>query len=368
MNQLRLMNQIPSSMPRGRFFVLAIVIGLAGCSGSPNSPEVKLERARILMERDQAAEAIPLLNEVVDATPKDPEARYQRGVAYESLDVLEKALADYTECLVLDQDRTDALNNKAVVLARMKRFEEAAVEFSRLVDLDPQGPLAYRNRGLCYFDLKQYDAALADYAKALELAPEEPACWFQRAGVYLAQNRFEEADQDYSKAIKLDPELAKAWMNRGVARYRRGQKDLAAEDLKRAQSLDDNIVLPAIDFFANETTPAADSGWSAEKSAAEKELGDRGFSSVKLVNEYPAFRCAAYAAVYEGDDWTIVVGTQAENADTLTLPPVPSDTSAIGLLILKTQAGTTTVIDFQQPWKPAAQNLEPVLVRYPASK
>jgi len=365
------MNQIASPRNPGRLFVLGILISLAGCSGSAGSPEVKLERARILMERDQTAEAIPLLNEVIAATPKDPEARYQRGVAYESLNVLEKALVDYTECLGLDEDRTDALNNKAVVLAKMKRFEEAATEFTRLVNLDPKGPLAYRNRGLCHFDLGQYDAALADYAKALELAPEEPACWFQRAGVYLAQNRFEEAEQDYSKAIKLDPELAKAWMNRGVARYRRGQKDLAAEDLKRAQSLDDNIVLPALDFFGRETASVGDNvrpddnAWQALKSAAEKELTDRGFSSVKLLNEYPAFQCAAYTAEYDGAGWTLVVGTQTGDAESLTLPATPAEASNVALLILKTESGTSTVSDFQQPWKPASRNSEPVLVRYP---
>ena len=116
--------------------LVAAVTVTVGCGASADSPEVKLERARILMQRDQAAEAIPLLNEVIDATPKDPEARYQRGVAYESLSVLEKALIDYTECLTLNPERTDALNNKAVVLAKMKRFEDAAAEFTRLVDLD----------------------------------------------------------------------------------------------------------------------------------------------------------------------------------------------------------------------------------------
>lgn len=353
----------------------AVVVLQAGCSGSPDSPEVKLERARILMERDQAAEAVPLLNEVIDATPKAPEPRYQRGVAYESLDVLEKALADYSECLALDTERTDALNNKAVVLAKLKRFKEAAAEFSRLVDLDPQGPLAYRNRGLCHFDLRQFDEALADYAKALELDPEEPASWFQRGSVYLAQGRFEEAEQDYSKAISLAPDLAKAWMNRGVARYKRGEKALAAEDLKKAQSLDDDIVLPDIDFFASaengaqsSTAPAA-APWAGLKTFAEADLSSRGFEKLTLIREFPEFECAEFSAVHSGQTWRIVVGSKAAGDSSLTLPGSVSKaepkTSTALLVLEKSQDAAQAKVDrYEQPWNPNDAALEPLLMQY----
>jgi tetratricopeptide (TPR) repeat protein len=359
----------------------------AGCGGSPDSPEVKLERARILMEREQAAEAIPLLNEVVAAAPKNPEARYQRGVAYESLDVLEKALVDYTECLAMDAERTDALNNKAVVLARMRRFEEAAAEFTRLVDLDPQGSLAYRNRGLCHFDLKQYDAALADYAKALELAPDDASNWYQRAGVYLEQKRFEEAEQDYSKAIDLDPVFPKAWMNRGITRYRRGERKLAAEDFQKAQSLDDNIILPDIDFFAD-TTPSAEttaqpSGsdvWKTVLDAAEKELMNRGATDIKLVAEHPSFQCAEYSAIIDNKAWRILVSCGPDGRDSLTLPAVSKsneadeiDTALVALLILNLDAanGRPSIGRFEKPWSFSGTATDSVIQRYrvpPASR
>lgn len=366
------MNTLPSTLC---LVLLSATLLHTGCSGSPDSPEVKLERARILMDRDQAAEAVPLLNEVIDATPKDPEARYQRGVAYESLDVLEKALADYTECLTLDTERTDALNNKAVVLARMKRFEEAAAEFSRLVDLDPQGPLAYRNRGLCHFDLKQFDAALADYAKALELDPMEPASWFQRGGVYLALQRYEEAEQDYSKAISIAPDLAKAWMNRGVARYQRGEMALAAEDLKKAQALDDNIVLPDIDFFASAKQPASSpqSQWTALKPFAETQLSSRGFEQITAKREFPEFGCAEFSAVHSDQIWTILVGTQAADESVITLPGIhendPAD-ARTAILVLKPSAdgAEPQVVQFEQPWKADTTAVKPLLMRYSVAK
>ncbi len=362
-----------------QMLVIFVLASCIGCGSSPDSPEVKLERARILMERDQAAEAIPLLNEVVSSVPKDAEARYQRGVAYESLDVLEKALIDYTECLLLDSDRTDALNNKAVVLAKMERFKEAAVEFTRLVDLDPQGPLAYRNRGLCYFDLGDFEKALADYAKALELAPKDASNWFQRGAVYLSQSRFEEAEQDYSKAIELDPELSMAWMNRGVARYKRGEKKLAAEDLTKAQSLDGTIVIPDINFFSVgddsglESQSAASNSWAAIQEFAKQDLGARGFEALTLVADFPQFQTAEYSAKKDGVS-RIVIVAGVENNDTFVA--LPSDAASSGsdrnpanemtlLLISTTESDPAPKVQrFAEPWNPTASAAKPVLLRY----
>ncbi len=362
--------------------LLLLAVFSVGCGGSPDSPEVKMERARILMEREQAAEAIPLLNEVVDATPKDPEARYQRGVAYENLDVLEKALNDYNECLILDSERTDALNNKAVVLAKMERFKEAAVEFTRLVDLDPQGALAYRNRGLCHVDLGDYETALADYAKALELDPKDSANWYQRAGVYLAQKRYEEAEQDYTKAIEITPDLAPAWMNRGVARYKRGEKKLAAEDLKKAQSLDENIVVPDVGFFdevpvATASSDVAESKpveWSAIKLAAEKEMSVKGFTGLLLAEETPELLCGQYQADLNGRSWTILVAVVTGAKESVVLPAEglaqASQTdpalNATALMILEPSgSGQEPIVrSFEKPWSPVASSAGSAVVPY----
>jgi len=340
---------------------LFFVTSVAGCGKSSTLPGVKLERARILMERGQVAEAIPLLEEAIAELPNNSEARYQRGLAYERLNVLEKALADYTECLRLDAERTDALNNKAVTLAKMKRLEEAAVEFGRLIDMDPQSALFYRNRGLCHFDLGNHEAALADYAKALELAPKDPAGWFQRGGVYLKQGRFAEAEQDYSKAIDLNPELAKAWMNRGVSRYKKGDKKLAAEDLEKAQSLDDSIVLPDIDFFKDGDsfgTPeevASESLWPTARSFAEEALAVHKFTSVTLVREFPSMLCAEFTGIIEGKPRRILVTCSSEDRAHLTLPTDPAATTDCALMVIRLsrEAGKSPVVSrFEEHWTP----------------
>lgn len=291
--------------------VCALPFLCVGCSRAAESPEVKMERARILMQRGRPAEAVPLLNEVGSADTENDEVYYQRGVAHEQLDLLEKALEDYSLCLKYAPDRHDALNNKAVVLAKMEKYEEAANEFRKLVESSPEDPLAYRNRALCFSDLKRYDEALADYAKAIELAPSDPAGWFQRGNVYLNQKRHEEAIADYTRAVELDGQLSMAFMNRGVAHYRLRQFDAAKKDLEQAQEMDDSIVIPGLDFFgtAGQTATPSDSPdvWLSYRTAAEKILSERGFSDMKFTREFPSLRCAICSVQDQNGPRRIVV-------------------------------------------------------------
>ncbi len=363
--------------------LLVSVVGqlllVSGCAKAPDSPEVMLERAKILMNRGREAEAIPVLDSVLTAMPKNSEVHYQRGLAYENLDVPEKALADYVACLDLDNRRTDALNNKAVQLAKLKRYDEAISAFSELVDLDQEDFLGYRNRGLCRFDMHDNAGALQDYDTALKLNPDDSSSWFQRGNVHLSMDNLVAAESDFSKALELDAEFAKAWMNRGVARYRIGEKSLAAEDLTRAQELDSNIVLPAIDFFKNVVQSAAAtevmaaSAWDSCRPVIEEELADRGFTKLVFVREFLDLQCAELAAEFDGQLTTVLVTCQQTGKSTITLP-CPDLTELVGgerrpcsLLVLKVSENNgiaPQVARFEQQWNPQTQNGSPVIMDY----
>lgn len=347
------------------FSALAMVCLTAGC-GSEETPAILLERARILLQRDQPAEAVPLLDTVIREMPTSPEARYQRGVAFERLDVPEKALNDYSECLKIDKERRDALNNKAVILARLLRFEEALAEFSRLIELDPQLSLAWRNRALCYSDQKKYTEALADYGKALELDPKDPVNWYQRGTVYLAQANLTAAEDDFSKALELDPELARGWMNRGITRFRRGNKTAAAEDLKKAQELDDTIVVPDVGFFSEPPVAAPD--WPSIRESAVSELSARGYSEVKVRHESPVEHWAEFSATQGNRACRILCGLCSPDGTSAVLPALgnlPNDQDQVALLLLRQNSGppaSVNVMQFDPEWR--AGKLAPVSVRY----
>ena len=359
--------------------VSCLILLISGCAEAPDSPELMLARAKILMDRGQGAEAIPVLDLALKAMPQNPEVYYQRGLVYENLDLPEMALADYVACLQLDNQRTDALNNKAVQLARLKRYDEAISAFSELVDLDREDFLGYRNRGLCRFDMHDDAGALQDYDTALKLNPDDSSSWFQRGNVHLSMGNLDAAESDFSKALELDAEFAKAWMNRGVVRYRKGQKQLAAEDLTRAQELDSNIVLPAIDFFKDVAPSAAGkevmaaSAWESCRPLIEVELAERGFTKLVFVREFPDLQCAELAGEFDGTPSTVLVTCQQTGKSTVTLPcpdlpKLPGgERPPCSLLVLEVPARNGTapkVARFEQQWNPQSQNGSPVIMEY----
>lgn len=359
--------------------VACIMFTIAGCAKGPDSPEVKLERAKILMAQGQTANAIPLLDGVIQALPKNSEAYFQRGMAYETLDLPEKALDDYTACFKLDDMRTDALNNKAVQLATLKRHDEAIAAFTELVDLDREDFLGFRNRGLCRFDLQDNTGALEDYNAAIRLNPDDASSWFQRGNVYLAMNSLDAAGSDYSKALELDPEFAKALMNRGVVRYRKGEMTLAADDLRQAQELDGNIVIPAIDFF-NNTPPSAaatevmaGSAWESCRSFIQKDLADRGFTELIFVQQFPDLQCAELTGKFEGRTGVILVTCQQQGQSTVTLPYMDraalagNERPSCSLLVLRmpeNNGHSPEVTRFEQQWDPSSQTGAAVIMNY----
>lgn len=359
--------------------VACLMLLIAGCAKAPDSPELLLARAKILMDRGQGAEAIPVLDLAVKATPQNPELYFQRGLVYENLDLPEKALADYVACRKLDDRRTDALNNQAVQLAKLQRYDEAILAFSELVELDREDFLGFRNRGRCRFDMHDDTGALQDYDTALKLNPEDASSWFQRGNVYLSMDNLDAAESDFTKALELDTEFAKAWMNRGVVRYRKGAKSLAADDLTRAQELDSNIVLPAIDFFsdalhsaaATEATPA--SVWDTCRPLIAGELANRGFTKLVFVREFPDLQCAELTSEFDGRPNSVLVTCQQPGKSTITLPfPDLPELAGGGrrpcsLLVLQIPDNNgiaPKVSRFQQEWNPRTQNGSPVIMDY----
>lgn len=363
--------------------LVLVGVCLSGCTAPEDSPALVLERAKILMQRDQPAEAVPLLDQAVTMAPDSAEARYQRGVAMEAVGALEKALLDYNECLRISTDRKDALNNKAVVLAKLKRFDEAEAVFTRLVEINPEESLGYRNRALCNVEVKKYDVALADYAKALELDPKEPANWYQRAAVYQAQQRWAEADADFSKAIELDAELSPAYMNRGVVRYRMGDKAAAAKDLSKAQELDSDIVVPDVGFFtqasgsATETTGDNSSAlWIEARTLAEQDLKNRGATDIELLQDFPAHRCGLFKVTMDGASQSVVVSMAGDKSFELPAEllqnesasaSIASSTMPQHLLLINSPSDASKALSvamFQPNWNATNPAGRPSLIRF----
>lgn len=354
-----------------------VVTMTIGCSGGTDTPEVTFERGRLLGDRGQFEDAVPLYDIAIKALPERAVIYYERGRAYEGLGLLDKAVEDYTICLQKDPMFLQAQNNKGVVLAKMENYQAAAVEFGKLIAEQPDDVLALRNRGLCYHDLTDYENALADYNKALQFAPDDVSTWFQRGNVYLELKNYPEAVANYDKAIEFDATYAKAWMNRGVARYGLNQREAALKDLEQAQLLDDSIVLPGIDWLTAgiEDTSAAkpiyleatgQADWTEALSAAMTTLNENGVQNLSLETAIPEQLCGRLRGDRDGQKVVAYFAVQQADSTDVTLPAITAtaDDELMLLLILTqpTADGDFAVAVLNEDWQPAAEDVVPASV------
>ncbi len=209
----------------------------------------KFERARLLNQRGELAEATATCREILEQQPdhfdalilwaetaarqEDPEqaiqlytrainlrpgqatAYYKRGNLLKDRNQLEAALASYDQALALDPDYANAFCNRGVVLGRLNRPDEALANYDQAIALNPGDALAYYNRGNLLKDRNQMEAALASYDQAVALDPGYANAFCNRGVVLGILHRPDEALASYDRAIALNPGSALAYYNRG---------------------------------------------------------------------------------------------------------------------------------------------------------
>ena len=379
---MKINKNIITPLSRG-LFCLVVTATITGCTGAKDTPEVTFERGRLLADRGEFEDAIPLYDKALMGTPDRAVIYYERGRAYEELgmvrkELLNKAIEDYTVCLDKDPDFLQALNNMGVTLAKMERYEEAALEFGELIAVQPDDVLALRNRGLCYHDNGELDKALSDYNTALNIDPDNTPTLFQRGNVFLERKDYESAIADFDKAIAVDPQYAKAWMNRGVARYGLNQRAAALKDLEQAQALDDSIILPGIDWAtvgkseevtaARPTYPeqAVGGDWTEVLSMVQETLTQNDFTNLKLVSSVSELSCGRFTAMNGEGAVVVYFGMLHPETSMVSIPAGSKETSepSRALLVLARSAdGEEFVVQrFVRNWVPVPADVAPKVI------
>jgi tetratricopeptide (TPR) repeat protein len=230
-------------------FLIATLAGFSicvlGCRSAADAPQVQLERARVLLDRNQPNEAIEILDGLATTLPEDPEVFYLRGLAYEQLGNSESALKDFTESLHISPDQAACLNDRAVLLARLEKYEPAVVDLQHLVDLYPGDASAWINFGLIWHKRKEFAKADNAYARAAAIAPDAEL-FFLRGCLSFEQQKFEEGETYFSKAITANEKMVKAWLNRGVCRIYLQNGEGGVNDLRMARKLDEDLQFTAV--------------------------------------------------------------------------------------------------------------------------
>ncbi|MFY7874227.1 MAG: tetratricopeptide repeat protein, partial [Pirellula sp.] len=186
---------------------------LSGCGAEDLSIGEKIERARLLSDRDRIDESLQILKEVTVREPKNANAFYLTGVTLEKRQSLELAKAAYDDCLKIEPSNSDALNNRGVIHAKLGDSDSALQDLLKATSLNAEDALAWSNLALAQHDQGLNQDAVTSYQRAIALR-NDSRFLFQLGNVYLDLANWDEAETAFTKSIDADNQNANAILNR----------------------------------------------------------------------------------------------------------------------------------------------------------
>ncbi len=197
-----------------------------------------------MMQRGQASEAIPILQEHCQLNPLDAEAFYLLGSCFGMLGQYPQAINSLQQCLVLQPnmpqthfalggaykmagelenaiiqfraaiqltpDMADAEIALADMLGMLGEMDEAHQHYLKALEIQPDSAAPHSGLGSLAEQTEQYEEALAHFQKAVKYAPKSPQYQCSVAGCMVALGQWQQARGSYRKALKYAPQYPDA--------------------------------------------------------------------------------------------------------------------------------------------------------------
>lgn len=122
---------------------------------------IDLALARLYLDQDRAADAVPLLRRIVDEQPSFTEGWMLLSDAQSGAGRTEEAMATLKEVVRADPDSFRARARLAELYDRQRRFGDAANEWAEAQKLNPKNPELIARRGFSLLNGRDLDAAEA---------------------------------------------------------------------------------------------------------------------------------------------------------------------------------------------------------------
>ena len=147
----------------------------------------------IRLQQARAAEALAILEPLLDEAPDSADIRTQCGLARQDIGRRAQALADFDRALALKPDNSLTLLYRGNLFVESGDLALALDSYERLLRIAPGYDEAWFRRGNTLWLMERHDEALASYGQALERNPGRFGAAFNSAMILLKLERYDEA-------------------------------------------------------------------------------------------------------------------------------------------------------------------------------
>jgi tetratricopeptide (TPR) repeat protein len=232
-------------------------------------------QAWALMEKNQMAEAIPVLRQAIERDPNEALAHYALATALSGNNQEREALDQYRRACELDATNATWLDHYAVSLALNGDLDNAIVTWRKSLALDPSNASTETDLGAALFEKGQTQEGYEHLRKAVDLAPNFADAHNHLGSALAKTGHLDEAVEQLQAAITLLPNSPEYRFNLGDALMQRGDYAGAVTAFQKSVELSNGKNPQCLAALADAYDKAGQSAQAVQSARQALELAEQ---------------------------------------------------------------------------------------------
>jgi tetratricopeptide (TPR) repeat protein len=182
----------------------------------PNSVSIQLRKARVLLDKGRAVEALRILKKLESIEPGNHEIYIAKGTALGMLGDIQGAKRMFDYSLTLDsEDIENILFAITSVLQNLNYYEPLIPYMERLVEMEPEFKAHLYDLAYAYEKIEDFENSIKNYLIYLEEEPFSDSAWYNLGIIYNKLESYEKAMEAYDYALAINSQNTFALFNKG---------------------------------------------------------------------------------------------------------------------------------------------------------
>jgi tetratricopeptide (TPR) repeat protein len=182
----------------------------------PNSLSIQLRKAKVLLDKGRAVEALRLLKQMENIEPGNYELYIAKGTALGMLGDIQGAKKMFDYSLTLDsEDIENILFAITSVLQNLNYYEHMIPYMLRLVEMEPEFKAHLYDLAYAYEKTEDFENSISYYLLYLEEEPFSDSAWYNLGIIYNKLELFDKAMEAYDFALAINSQNTFALFNKG---------------------------------------------------------------------------------------------------------------------------------------------------------
>jgi tetratricopeptide (TPR) repeat protein len=182
----------------------------------PNSVSIQLRKARVLLDKGRAVEALRILKKLESIEPGNHEIYIAKGTALGMLGDIQGAKKMFDFSLTLDsEDIENILFAITSVLQNLNYYDHQIPYLLRLVELEPEFKAHLYDLAYAYEKIEDFENSIRYYLEYLEDEPFSDSAWYNLGIIYNKLELYDNAMEAYDYALAINSQNTFALFNKG---------------------------------------------------------------------------------------------------------------------------------------------------------